>query len=148
MTMQPSDPHREPSRPPTDPASPLATPPPSPRPAPEHDADPSEDRHLNIAEMMIGTVMMFIGFLNVFLSISGGFEISVLPLILYFVGMAIWSHAVIKHPTTKYTVMTATIALALAFFHYGEVLFWHKQVVFWTTVALVLFFMFRDTGKS
>lgn len=145
--MQPADPHTEPSHQPADPAS-LGAPPPSSRPAPDRDADSSEDRHFNIAEMMIGTVMMFIGFLNVFLSISGGFEISVMPLILYFVGMAIWGHAVIKHPTTKYTVMTVAIALALGFFHYGEALFWHKLVVFWSTVALVLFFMFWDTGKS
>ena len=39
--------------------------------------------------MMIGTALMFIGFLDVFLSISGGFEINVVPLLIYFGGIAV-----------------------------------------------------------
>ena len=112
------------------------------------DGESTEDRHLNIAEMMVGTAMIFIGFLNVLLSISGGFEISVFPMVLYFAGMAIWGHAVIRNPTVRYALMTAAIAAALAFFHYGEVLFWHKQMVFWGTVLLVAFFMFRTAEPT
>lgn len=97
--------------------------------------------------MMTGTALMFIGFLNVFLSISGGFEINVVPLLIYFGGLAVWANAVIENPTVRYSVMTAAIALALGFFHYGEVLFWHKQVVFWSTVVVVMFFMFREPKK-
>ena len=40
-----------------------------------------------------------------------------------------------------------TIGLALGFFHYGEVLFWHKQVVFWATVLIVMYFMFNEPKK-
>lgn len=116
-------------------------------PQPHEEEASSEDRYLNIAELMIGTTMMFVGFLNVLLSISGGFEISILPMLLYFGGMAIWSHAVIKPPTLRYIIMTAAIVIALAFIHYGEVLFWHKQLVFWATVAIVVFFMFKTAPK-
>lgn len=119
----------------------------SKRSPPDKESGSGEDRYLNVAAMMVGTAMMFIGFLNVLLSISGGFEISVLPLILYFAGLAIWGYATIKHLTIRYVVITAAIVLALAFFHYGEVLFWHKQAVFWATVAIVTFFMFRSTSK-
>ncbi len=113
------------------------------------DADPrsGEDRHLATAEMMIGTAMMFTGFLGVLMSISGGFEISVFPLILYFAGLAIWAHATIVNPTVRYTVITMAIVLGLAFFHYGEVHFWHKQAIFWATVAIVAFFMFKTSTK-
>ena len=113
------------------------------------DADPrsGEDRHLTTAELMIGTAMMFTGFLSVLMSISGGFEISVFPLILYFAGLAIWAHATIVNPTVRYTVITMAIVLGLAFFHYGEVYFWHKQVIFWATVAIVVFFMFKTSTK-
>lgn len=97
--------------------------------------------------MMTGTALMFIGFLNVFLSISGGFEINVVPLLIYFGGLAVWANAVIENPTVRYGVMTAAILLALGFFHYGEVLFWHKQVVFWSTVVVVMYFMFREPKK-
>jgi hypothetical protein len=108
------------------------------------DTGSTEERQFHVAEMMVGTAMMFVGFLNVLLSISGGFEFAgVTPMLLYFAGMAIWAHAVIKNPSVRYAVITASVAAALAFFHYGEVLFWHKQVVFWGTVALVAFFMFK-----
>jgi hypothetical protein len=119
-------------------------------PSPERNSRSDEDRQLATAEMMIGTAMMFTGFVTVLLSISGGFEISILPLILYFAGLAIWAHATIANPTIRYAIMTASIALGIAFFHYGEVLFWHKQVIFWGTVLLVGYFMFttEKTRKS
>jgi hypothetical protein len=110
---------------------------------PEFPHSPAEDRYFNTAELIVGTTMMFVGFLNIFLSISSGFEISVFPVVLYFAGMAIWGHATIKNLTTRYVVMIVAIVLALAFLHYGEVLFWHKQALFWGTVAIVVFFMFK-----
>jgi hypothetical protein len=118
---------------------------PSQRPSPSPSEDESgNDRQLSVAGMMTGTALMFIGFLNVFLSISGGFEINAVPLLIYFGGLAVWANAVIENPTFRYGVMTGAIVLALGFFHYGEVLFWHKQVVFWSTVIIVMYFMFRE----
>ncbi len=121
---------------------------PSERPPGRHpDDDVGGDKQLTVAGLMTGTALMFIGFLNVFLSISGGFEINVVPLLIYFGGLAIWANAVIENPTVRYSVMTFAIALGLGFFHYGEVLFWHKQVVFWSTVVVVMYFMFREPKK-
>ncbi|MEW6543053.1 MAG: hypothetical protein AB1411_05530 [Nitrospirota bacterium] len=138
----------------SDPGQPSTNPPATgpqrepPRTTRDADQAHGEDRQLQTAEMIVGTAMMFIGFLNVFLSISSGFEINVVPLILYFAGMAIWAHAKIANPTIRYIVITAAVALALGFFHYGEVLFWHKQVLFWATVAMVVFFMFKTAAPS
>jgi cation transport ATPase len=137
MTVQDQDPQ---------PSTRQAQPDPS-RSSRDADQRSGEDRHLTTAEMMIGTTMMFTGFLSVLMSISGGFEISVFPLILYFAGLAIWAHATIVNPTVRYTVITMAIVLGLAFFHYGEVYFWHKQVIFWATVAIVVFFMFKTSPK-
>jgi hypothetical protein len=122
----------------------------APKAPPPHDPDSesSEDRQFATAEKLVGTAMMFIGFLNVLLSISGGFEINVFPLILYFAGLAIWAHSAIDNPTARYAVITVAIVLGLAFFHYGEVHFWHKQVIFWTTVLLVSFFMFKGASSK
>ena len=108
------------------------------------DDDSGNDKQLSVAGMMTGTALMFIGFLNVFLSISGGFEINAVPLLIYFGGVAVWANAVIENPTWRYSVMIGAIAIGLGFFHYGEVLFWHKQVVFWATVVIVMYFMFRE----
>ena len=100
-----------------------------------------------IAEKILGSAMIFVGFLNVLLSISGGYEINIVPLILYCAGLAIWGHATIANPTVRYLVIGLAIVLGLALYHYGEVLFWHKQLVFWGTVALVVFFMFKSSPK-
>jgi len=98
--------------------------------------------------MMIGTAMMFTGFLSVLGSISSGSEMAgPFTIIIYFSGLAIWAHATIVNPTVRYTVMTMAIVLGLAFFHYGEVHFWHKQAIFWATVAAVAFFMFKTSTK-
>jgi hypothetical protein len=90
---------------------------------------------------------MFIGFLNVFLSISGGFEIDVVPFLIYFGGLTVWANAAVETPVIRYGVMTVAVSLALALFHYGEVLFWHKQVVFWATIVIVMYFMFNEPKK-
>ena len=102
---------------------------------------------MHVVGLIFGTALMFIGFLDVFLSISGGFEINVVPFLIYFGGLAVWANATIETPALRYGVMTAAIVLALGFFHYGEVLFWHKQVVFWSTVVIVMYFMFMEPKK-
>jgi cation transport ATPase len=109
----------------------------------------SDDRHLNVAMMFVGVAMMFVGFLDVFLSISGGFELAgVTPLLLYFAGVALWAQSTIANLTVRYLVMGTAIVLALAIFHFGEILFWHKQVVFWGTIAIVIVFMFRTAPPT
>lgn len=129
-------------------APPSDLPDPSTRPSrpPLHrpDDESNVDRQTHVVGMMVGTALMFIGFLDVFLSISGGFEINVVPLLIYFSGIAVWSNAVVENPTVRYSLMAGSVLISLAFFHYGEVLFWHKQVVFWSTVAVVMYFMFKD----
>lgn len=132
--------------PPSDLPEPSAQPPASKPPRRDHDEDHS-DRQANVAGMMVGTALMFIGFLNIFLSISGGFEINVVPLLIYFGGLAVWANAVIENPTWRYSIMGVAILLALIFYQYGEIHFWHKQVVFWVTVVIVVYFMFNEPKK-
>ena len=108
-----------------------------------------EDRQFNVAMLIVGVAMMFVGFLDIFLSISGGFELAgVTPVLLYFAGLALWAQAAIANVAIRYVVVGTSIVLALAMFHYGEVLFWHKQALFWGTIALVIFFMFKTAPPS
>ncbi|WP_447601620.1 hypothetical protein [Nitrospira sp. Nam80] len=124
----------------------LPDPPASKSPRHDHDEEGGE-RQSNVAGMMVGTALMFIGFLNIFLSISGGFEIDVVPLLIYFAGLAVWANSVVENPTWRYSIMAVAILLALGFYHYGEIHFWHKQVVFWATVVIVMYFMFNEPKK-
>jgi hypothetical protein len=114
---------------------------------PKPDDDSGGDNNLRVAGMIIGTALIFIGFLDIFLSISGGFEIDFIPFLIYFGGIAVWSNAVIENATLRYSIIGAALLLAAVFFHYGEVLFWHKQVVFWGTVVVVMYFMFNEPKK-
>jgi hypothetical protein len=117
---------------------------------PPNQPTPSEredggDHHMRVLGKMVGTAFMFLGFLQVFLSISGGFELSgVVAMLLYFGGLAIWANAVIEQPMIRWGVMVGAIAVALGFIQFGEILFWHKQVVFWGTVLIVMYFMFSE----
>jgi len=119
---------------------------PSPPPEPE-DPRGSTDHQIHVIGLMVGTALMFIGFLNVFLSISGGFEINIVPFLIYFGGLAVWANAAVETPAIRYSVMATAIVLALGLFQYGEVLFWHKQVLFWTTIIIVMYFMFVEPKK-
>ena len=114
-------------------------------PQSEPNASAGEEQYLLISEKIVGTAMMFIGFLNILLSISGGYEINVVPLLLYCGGLAIWAHATVSNQITRYVLIGAAIVVGLAIYDYGEVLFWHKQVIFWGTVGLVVFFMFKSS---
>ena len=102
---------------------------------------------MRVAGMIVGTALIFIGFLDIFLSISGGFEIDVIPFLIYFGGVAVWANAVVENTTLRYSLIGGALLLAAVFFHYGEVLFWHKQVVFWSTVVVVMYFMFNEPKK-
>ncbi len=114
---------------------------------PESEDASGNDNQMRVAGMIVGTALIFLGFLDVFLSISGGFEIDVIPLLIYFGGVAVWANAVVENMTLRYSVIGASLLLAAVFFHYGEVLFWHKQVVFWVTVVVVMYFMFNEPKK-
>ncbi len=113
----------------------------------EPDDDSGNDNQMRVAGMIVGTALIFIGFLDIFLSISGGFEIDAIPLLIYFGGVAVWANAVVENMTLRYSLIGASLLLAAVFFHYGEVLFWHKQVVFWSTVVVVMYFMFNEPKK-
>ncbi len=119
---------------------------PSPPSEPE-DPRGNADHQIHVIGLMVGTALMFIGFLNVFLSISGGFEINIVPFLIYFGGLAVWANAAVETPAIRYSVMATAIVLALGLFQYGEVLFWHKQVLFWTTIIIVMYFMFVEPKK-
>ena len=114
---------------------------------PKPDDDSGGDNQMRVAGMIIGTALIFIGFLDIFLSISGGFEIDYIPFLIYFGGVAVWANAVVENTALRYGLIGGALLLAAVFFHYGEVLFWHKQVVFWGTVVVVMYFMFNEPKK-
>ena len=114
---------------------------------PKDKDEEGEDRQMKVGMRMMGSAMVFIGFLQVFLSASTGAEITVFPMILYFTGMALWAYSSIEQLTIRNTVIGLSIICALAFFHFGEVLFWHKYVIYWGTIAIVVFFMFKNPIK-
>ncbi|HBP89103.1 MAG TPA: hypothetical protein PKK23_16695 [Nitrospirales bacterium] len=129
----------------SDPVAPKPVPPRPP--VKEEDLDEQENLQMQVAMRMVGSAMVFIGFLQVFLSASTGAEISIFPMIIYFSGIAMWAYSSVENLTVRYTVMAVAILCALAFMHFGEVLFWHKYVIYWGTIGVVVFFMFKNPKK-
>ncbi len=125
----------------------ASTPPPKtpmrPRRPSDEDLDDKENLQMRVAMKMIGSAMVFIGFLQVFLAAQTGAEITVFPMFIYFGGMALWAHSSIEKPTIRYSVIGFALICGLAFFHFGEVLFWHIYVIYWGTVGMVVYFMFK-----
>ena len=128
-----------PSSSPTSPQAPLRPPP----PPSNEDVDEGENLQMRVAMKMIGSAMVFIGFLQVFLAAQTGAEITVFPMLIYFSGMALWAHSSIETSTIRYSVISFALICGLAFFHFGEVLFWHIYVIYWGTVVMVVYFMFK-----
>lgn len=127
---------------------PIVPKPVAPRPPVlEEDQEDQENLQMQVAMRMVGSAMVFIGFLQVFLSASTGAEISIFPMIIYFSGMAMWAYSSVDNLTVRYTVMALSLLCAMAFMHFGEVLFWHKYLIYWGTIGVVVFFMFRNPKK-
>lgn len=135
--IEPQDP--TPQSEPTPPKAPQRQP---PRPS-EEEVDEKENLQMRVAMKMIGSAMVFIGFLQVFLAAQTGAEITVFPMFIYFGGMALWAHSSIENSSTRYLVIAFSLLCGLAFFHFGEVLFWHIYVIYWGTVLMVVYFMFK-----
>lgn len=129
----------------TDPVAPKPVPPRPP--VRDEDQEDQENLQMQVAMRMVGSAMVFIGFLQVFLSASTGAEISIFPMIIYFSGMAMWAYSSVENLTVRYTVMALSLLCALAFMHFGEVLFWHKYLIYWGTIGVVVFFMFKTPKK-
>ena len=127
-----------------DPVVPNAPPPP---PVREEEVEEQENRQMQVAMKMVGSAMVFIGFLQVFLSVNTGAEISIFPMIIYFSGMALWAYSSVDTPIIRYTVIGLSLLCAMAFMSFGEVLFWHKYAIYWGTVGMVIFFMFQTPKK-
>jgi hypothetical protein len=136
-----SDPERVPPHTPPTHSGPASDPPPQLR------EDDGDDRQMKVGMKMVGSAMVFIGFIQVFMSASTGAEITVFPMILYFSGLALWAYSSIDNLTVRYAVMAVSIVCALGFFHLGEVLFWHKYIIYWGTIGMVVFFMFQTPKK-
>ena len=135
----------DPDQPPLeDPVAPKSPPRP---PVQDEEVEEQENRQMRVAMKMVGSAMVFIGFLQVFLSVNTGAEISIFPMIIYFSGMALWAYSSVDTPTIRYAVIALSLLCAMAFMHFGEVLFWHKYMIYWGTVGMVVFFMFQAPKK-
>lgn len=113
----------------------------------EVDQEAHEALQMKVAMKMVGSAMVFVGFIQVFLSASTGAEITIFPMILYFSGLALWAHSSVKHVFVRYVVIGLSIVCILLFLQLGEVLFWHKYVIYWGTIAMVVYFMFQNPKK-
>lgn len=114
---------------------------------PEVGQEAYEALQMKVAMKMVGSAMVFIGFIQVFLSASTGAEISIFPMILYFSGLALWAYSSVRIPIVRYAVIVFSLFCIVAFLNIGEVLFWHKYVIYWGTIAMVVYFMFQNPMK-
>ena len=92
--------------------------------------------------------MVFIAFFQIGLSLHTGHEIDVFPMILYFCGVGLWAYSTVRNIAIRNTIVVISITCALAFFHFGEVLFWHKYLIFAGSCVGFLILMYGNPVKS
>lgn len=113
----------------------------------EVDQEAHEALQMKVAMKMVGSAMVFVGFIQVFLSLNTGAEITIFPIILYFSGLALWAHSSVKNVSVRYVVIGLSIVCIFLIHQLEEVLFWHKYVIYWGTIAMVVYFMFQNPKK-
>jgi hypothetical protein len=84
---------------------PVVSKPPAPPPVREEEVEEQENRQMRVAMKMVGSAMVFIGFLQVFLSVNTGAEISIFPMIIYFSGMALWAYSSVDTPFRRSLIL-------------------------------------------
>ena len=86
----------------------------------EVDQEAHEALQMKVAMKMVGSAMVFVGFIQVFLSASTGAEITIFPMILYFSGLALWAHSSVKNVSVRYVVIGLSIVCILGFLQLGK----------------------------
>ena len=86
--------------------------------------------HLRAVEKILGFVLLFVGFVPVSFSLAMPmFEVGIAPFLMFLGGVILTAHSVSEH-WSRWIIIGIAVGLDIAILIHGEVMLWHKQVVF------------------
>ena len=101
----------------------------------------SNDRNLSTVQKLVGLVLIFMGFINILLSITGKYPMDPFTAITFLFGVILFVHAT-GQTWHKWIIMAMAALLAIVFGVRGEVGELFKFGLFWGTLGVILFYMF------
>ena len=106
----------------------------------------SSDQNLGTVEKLVGLVLIFMGFINVLLSISGNYPMELFPAITFLFGIIFFTHGS-GQTWHKWIIIGMAATLGVVFLIRGEVGGKFTLAMFWGTILVILFYTFfaKDT---
>tara|TARA_B100000315_G_C14539257_1_gene570022 strand:- start:202 stop:555 length:354 start_codon:yes stop_codon:yes gene_type:complete len=106
-----------------------------------------EPDHILAVERILGFVLLFVGFIPVLLSLSSPmFEVGITPFLMFIAGIIFTVHSVFSH-WSRWIVIGIAVFLDIAILVNGEVVLWHKQILFFIA-AVGGIYAFVSTDKK
>ena len=103
--------------------------------------------HILAVERILGFVLLFVGFVPVFLSLSSPmFEVGITPFLMFIAGIILTAHSAFSH-WSRWIIIGIAVFLDIAILLSGEVEWWHKQVLF-LVAAIGGIYAFVSTDKK
>lgn len=99
------------------------------------------DRSLRTVQKLIGVTLIFMGFINILLSITGKYDMDHFTAITFLFGVVLFVHGS-GQTWRKWIVISMAVALALVFLIRGEVGRLPQIGLFWGTLIVIFFYMF------
>jgi hypothetical protein len=101
----------------------------------------STDQNLRTVERLVGVALIFMGFINILLSISGNYPLDQFTVITFLFGVILFVHGS-GQTWHKWIIIGLAAALVAVFLTRDEVGGLTQLALFWGTVFVILFYTF------
>ncbi len=98
------------------------------------------DRSLLSVERLIGVALLLMGFMNILLSLTGGYELDLTSTYIFLLGIVLFVHASM-HTWHKWVIIGMTAVLAV-FYSVRGVDVWTQRGLFYGTLLILVLFIF------
>ncbi len=106
-----------------------------------------QDKTARTVQKLIGLALIFMGFINILLSITGQYPLDLFTTITFLVGVILFVHGA-GDSWHKWVIIALTTALALLFLYKGEVNDLSKVGLFWTVLLVIFYYTFISKERS
>ena len=99
------------------------------------------DQNLRTVQKLLGVALIFMGFLNTLLSISGGYPLDQFSALTFLIGVILFVHGSAQ-TWRKWIFIGMALSLGTVFMIRGEVDRLSQLALFWGTILVIIFFIF------
>lgn len=101
----------------------------------------ADDQNFKTIQKLVGVALIFMGFINTLLSISGGYPLDLVAALTFLFGIVLFINASTQS-WHKWIFIGMALSLGTIFMVRGEVDRLSQLALFWGTILVILFFIF------